>query len=195
MKKTLFTIVLSLFVSTSAFAADKAKNDAEMMEKMKAAATPGEQHKMLADMAGSWNYTSKMWEAENTAPEETKGSSKMKMILGGRFLQQEIKGKAMGTNFEGIGVTGFDNIKNQYQTTWMDTMSTSIMKGTGSFDAASKTIKESGTFTCPTTGKEEKYRSEWKMIDKNNMVYAMYGTGMDGKGPEFKTMEITYKRR
>ena len=200
MQKTLFTLILSLFVSTSAFAADKAKTKddpkmQEMMKKMAEASTPNEHHKRLADMAGNWSYTSKMWESENATPEESKGTSKMKMILGGRWLQQDIKGKAMGMPFEGMGLTGYDNIKGQYETLWLDTMGTAAMKGTGNYDEASKTLKDSGQFTCPATGKDEKYRGEWKIIDKNNMVYTMYSAGMDGKGPEFKNMEMTFKRR
>lgn len=140
---------------------------------------PGAAHKVLAEMAGKWSYTSMMWMSADVKPEESKGKSVMKMIFGGRFLHHEIKGKAMGQPWEGLGYTGFDNVKQKYQTVWMDGMSTGIMHGEATFDAATKTLKDAGSFSCPVTGKDRTYRSEWKITDKNNMLFAMYGVAMD----------------
>lgn len=196
----LASLLVTTFALHSASAADAIKTAApdakmaEMMKKMKEAGTPGAPHKMLADMAGDWSYTSKHWMAPDAKPEEGKGTSHLKMIMGGRWLQHETKTMMMGMPYEGMGLTGYDNVKKTYETTWVDNMGTSLMKGEGSFDTASKTIKDSGTYSCPITEKERSYRAEWKLIDKNNMVYSMYGTGMDPKGPEFKTMELTFKR-
>ena len=40
----------------------------------------------------------------------------------------------MGMSFEGMGVTGYDNLKGKYDTIWMDNMASGMMHGTGSFD-------------------------------------------------------------
>lgn len=182
-----------LFSLSTAFAEI---NKEDMMKKMQEASTPGEPHKMMAQMAGNWTFVSKFWESAEGKPEETKGTSSMKMILGGRYLQQENKGKAMGMDFTGIALMGYDNIKQQYDTLWIDDMSTAMMKGTGSYDAASKTINEKGEMSCPmTANKKAEFRAEWKIVDKNNSVYSMYGKGPTGEGKEFKMMEITYKRK
>ncbi|MDZ4676715.1 MAG: DUF1579 domain-containing protein [Oligoflexia bacterium] len=199
MKKNLFLLIMTVAMSVTAVAADTAKipNDPKHQEMMKAwtaYATPGAPHKILADMAGNWKYTSKWWESADGKPQESKGTSSMKMILGGRFLQHDTKGLAMGMPFEGMGLVGYDNIKNKYETIWLDNMGTGVMHGTGDFDAATKTLTDSGEFSCPMK-KERKstYRGEWKVIDKNNMTYTMHGPGMtDNK--EFKMMEMTYKR-
>ncbi len=168
---------------------------AEMMKAFQAAATPGTQHKMLAGMAGKWTYTSKFWESAEAKPEVSKGTSTMKMILGGRYLQHDIKGKAMGMPFEGLGITGYDNVKGEYSTIWLDNMGTGIMSGKGSFDESSKTLTDSGEFTCPIAqNKTQSYRGEWHIVDKNNMVYSMYSAGMNVGGPQFKNMEMTFKR-
>lgn len=204
MKNYFLTFLIVSLTSALSFAVDPAtpKMDTgmdpkmqEMMKKAQEMGKPGPEHKVLSDLAGDWTYKSKFWHEPNGKPEETTGTSKLKMIMGGRWLQQDIKGKAMGMPFEGMGLTGYDRVKKEYQTMFIDNMGTSAAVGKGTFDTAAKTLKETGSYSCPITEKERGYRAEWKILDKNNMAYSMYGTKMDGTGPEFKTMEITYKRK
>ncbi len=193
---------LTLLLSLSSFQAvadEKPATDPkmqEMMSKMKEYSTPGEPHKTLASMAGSWTYTSKWWPTADAKPEESKGTSKIKMIMGGRYLQHETKGMAMGQPFEGMGLTAYDNIKKKYETIWLDNMGTGIALGSGDFDAATKTLVDNGQFSCPMTKDQTaEYRGEWKIVDKNNMIYSMFGKGIQDEGPEFKTMEMIFKRK
>lgn len=72
-------------------------------------------------MAGSWIYTSKYWESEGAKPESSNGTAKLKMILGGRFMENDIKGKAMEMPFEGMGITGYNNVMGkirEYRAEW-----------------------------------------------------------------------------
>ncbi len=192
-------LFLVMFCCAIAFAKDHAKKEMdpkqqEMMKSWHEYATPGAPHKMLSDMVGKWNYTSKFWEsAEAQQPEESKGSSTFKMILGGRFLQHDTKGKAMGMDFTGMGLTSYNNLKKKYETLWLDNMGTGMMHGEGTFDEATKTLNDKGEFTCPMTKDQRSYRGEWKIIDKNNMVYSM--SGPDLKGKDHKQMEMTFKRK
>lgn len=203
MKTILATLVL--IVSTTAFSADKAtdkaaagpdaKAMAEMMKAFEKYGTPGKEHKMLGDMAGEWTYTSKMWMQADGQPEESSGTASMKMILGGRWLQHESKGTAMGKPFEGMGYTGYDNIKKKYVTIWMDSMSTGLVSGEGTYDAKNKVYHDKGSFTCPITPEKERaYRSEWKILGKNKMVFSMFGAN-PGETKEFKNMEMTFTRK
>jgi hypothetical protein len=196
--KTTLIYSLMMLMSVSAFAEDAAPaadaKKQEMMKKWQAAATPGENHKMLAGMAGNWKYTSKWWDAADAKPAESTGTSKIKMIMGGRFLQHETKGKAMGMPFEGMGLTGYDNVKGKFDTIWLDNMGTGMMRGTGTFDSSTKTLKDSGEYSCPISDdKTREYRSEWKIVDKNNMTYTMWGPGLED-GKEFKQMEMIFTR-
>jgi hypothetical protein len=196
MKQVLVAIVFS---SLAAWSADKVQGGMdpqmqEMMKKYQAAATPGEQHKMLSEMAGSWKYVSKMWEKPDAQPQESKGKTQFKKILGGRWIQQEFKGMAMGQPFEGLGLLGYDNVKGKFESVWMDTMSTGAMRGEGTLDASTNTIKETGTSSCPISAdKTQEFRSDWQLVDKKKMVFSLYGKGPTD-GPEFKMMEITYTR-
>jgi len=188
---TLFILALTL-VQSPVFAAD----DAKMMDKFKEYSTPSEGHKKLQQMAGKWTYTSKMWMTADAKPEESTGTSTMKMIFGGRYLEQEVKQKSHGSNYDGMGLIGFNNLTKNYQTVWIDNMGTGIMEGTGSFDEATQTLTDNGKFTCPFTkaaDHQRDYRTELKIADKNNATFTMYSPDLDS-GKEYKMMELTYKR-
>lgn len=164
----------------------------EMMEKCIEAGKPGAGHKAVEGMAGSWDFTVKMWMDPSAPPESSPGKSEIRWILGGRFLEQKVTGTSMGQPFEGIGLLGFDNVTQKYQSIWLDSMSTAMMTGTGSYDAASKTITETGTFSCPMQGKRCEYRAVTRLSDKDRFTYEFFTAGPDGK--EMRMMEIQYVR-
>jgi hypothetical protein len=174
--------------SAAAGAAEDAK-----MAKWKEFATPGEAHKRLEPLIGRWTHASKWWESPEAAPQESQGTSEAKWILGNRFIQQDVRGEMMSEPFEGIGITGYDNVKQEYSSVWLDNMGTGIMTSSAQYDPASNSLKEQGTFACPLTGdKNMSYRGIWKLTDANSHTYEMYMKDKDGK--EFKSMEIQYTR-
>ena len=65
--------------------------------------------------------------------------------MGGRYLEQRFKGDIMGMPFEGIGYTGYDNVKKQYWGTWMDNMSTGMMTSTGTAPPTGRSWTFNGT--------------------------------------------------
>ena len=198
-----FVLISALFVSGAAFAADEAApadapaqdkaaaDKAAMMEKMKAASTPGAEHKVLEILAGRWTAASKFWMDPNAPAEESTGTAATEMVFGGRFLKETYKGTAHGEPFEGVGYTGYDNVKKQYVGNWVDSMATGIMNSTGEYDAASKTLKTGDTMSCPING-EAKMRMENVITDNDHHTLTGYMTGADGK--ESKGMEIVYTR-
>jgi hypothetical protein len=191
----LLTLVLCLG-SFNSFADEKA--DAAMKQEMegkfKILTTPTDAHKKLALQAGNWTYTTKSWHTPESQPESSPGTSVMKMVLGGKYLQQDAKGTAMGMPYEGMGLIGYDTLKKRYDTIWLDNMSTAIVSGHGELDQKNQILKDQGEFTCPMEKDlNGKYRAEWKMVDQNNMIYTMFMNAA-GTGKEFKMMEITYKR-
>ncbi len=156
--------------------------------------TPGENHKVLEPFIGKWTNTVKFWMKPGDKAQESKGTNENAWILGGRFVKQDYHGTMMDNQpFDGVGITGYDNVKGEYQSIWLDTMMTGMMYGTGSYDAAKKTVSIGGTFSCPMTGdKATWYRSEWKVISNDRHQYLSYGKGPDGK--EFKNMVIDFTR-
>ena len=102
--------------------AEKQMDMQAMMEAYAKLATPGEPHKQLASLAGSWTTKTKEWMEPGKPPTESAGSAEMKTLLDGRFLQQEFTGEMMGHPYSGIGTTGYDNLRKRYVSTWIDTM-------------------------------------------------------------------------
>jgi hypothetical protein len=189
---------LSLFFAVSAQGADKKPAMSEemqaMMAKAKEAGTPGAEHAILKPLEGSWNVTGRSWmKPTEKKPTMSSGTSTLSWVMGGRFLKQEYKGDMMGQPFEGLGYMGYDKVKKEYVSVWMDSMATGLFEGSGSYDATTKTVGETGNFSCPVTGdKDMWYRSDWKMVDNDTNVFTMYMKDPNGK--EFKSMELTYKR-
>jgi Protein of unknown function (DUF1579) len=123
-----------------------------MMDLYTKLATPGEQHKLLAGMAGTWNTTTKSWMDPNQPPEETTGTCKHAMLMAGRFLQQECTGTMMGQPFKGMGMTGYDNHAKKYVATWIDSMGTGIYFFEGSIGHDGKTITMESRYDDPMAG-------------------------------------------
>ena len=101
---TLMSLCLVLATSVAMAKGKKAEKPMDpqaMMEVYTKLAAPGEQHKQLASLAGSWTTKTKEWMEPNKSPTESTGSAEMKMLLDGRFLQQELTGQMMGSHSPG----------------------------------------------------------------------------------------------
>jgi hypothetical protein len=162
-----------------------------MMEVFQKLATPGPQHKILASLVGKWDTRGQCW-AEPGKPMESKGTLEQKMLLDGRFLQQEFSGDTMGMPFRGVCLIGYDNHLKKYVSTWIDTMGTGILFMEGSGSADGKTINLSGRFEDPIKG-PMLFRTVYRIIDQSKNTFEMYGT--DKSGTEEKMMETAYTRR
>jgi hypothetical protein len=162
-----------------------------MMEIYIKLGTPGTPHKMLEDLVGTWTAKSRMGVETGKLMEET-GVSEQKMVLGGRFLQQEYSGQMMGAPFTGIGYTGYDNYKKKFVSTWMDSMGTAILFFEGTASPDGKTITQECSHEDPVRGPMV-WRSVTRIVDENNNTFEMYGIYQGGK--EEKMFEITYTRK
>ena len=172
--------------------AEPSPADKAMMEEMEKAAAPGENHKLLEKMAGNWDCTVKMWMGPGE-PDVSKGTSKGKLILGGRFVMDEYEGTFMGKPFAGHGLTGYDNQKGKFVGSWADTAGTGIMNSVGTYDAASKSFTFIAEMTDPTApDKTVKMKEVIKLVDDNTHVFEMWE---DQDGKPAKVMEITYSRK
>lgn len=171
---------------------DPAKQAA--MEAMQQLGSPSEGHKALEPFVGTWTYTAQWWMSPDGAPESMRGTTTSRLIFGGRFLQQEVRGEVEGQPpFEGIGLTGYDNIRKEYSSAWLDNMSTGIMTGTGQFDHSTNTLTEHSDFSCPMTGEAHRTaRAVWTVVDPDHNTYESYMRTPEGA--EYKAMRIEYAR-
>jgi hypothetical protein len=106
-----------------------------------------------------------------------------------------VQGTAMADMpaFEGMGVIGYDNFRQQYVTGWVDNMNTAVFTSTGKADPSGKTFTFTGKADVPGLNKKDvSHRSVLTFQGNDRITEEMFSPGPDGK--EFKTMEITYSR-
>jgi len=153
-------------------------------------ATPGAPHKLLARMAGTWSMKGSCRMEPGGDLIEHTGISEQRMILDGRFLQQDFKGEMMGISFTGIGFTGYDNHKGKYVSTWLDSFGTGIynFEGTGSADG--RTITQTCSYDDPVRGPLT-WRNVTSIVDDNTLEFRMYTTDSGGKEDEMAVFVYT----
>ena len=163
-----------------------------MMEVYMKMGTPGVPHKVLANLVGSWTTKTRAWMEPDKPPMEDTGTCEQKMLLDGRYLQQEYTGKMMGSLFKGINVIGYDNHTKKYVSTWVDSMSTGIYFFEGTASADGKIITQMSSYDDPVRGPTV-WRSITRIVNIDTLEYEMYLTSSGGK--EEKIMEMTVTRR
>ena len=189
MKKiNLLFILLAGILNTAHLSAQSQEDMKAFMNYM----TPGPIQQMMAKSVGAWTGTVTMWMQPGAPPTTSTMETNNEMILGGRYLQGLNKGSMMGMPFEGIGITGYDNAKKVFVSSWVDNMGTGIIYMEGNWDENAKTINMSGKSTDPITGKDIPTREVWKFVDDTHQVLEMYFTE---KGQEFKGMELAYSKK
>ena len=185
-----------------AFAQDKSgqPDPEEMMAKMEALGKPGENHRLLAELVGSWDCKVTFWMAPGAPPSVSLGTAVRKVILDGRYFVMDTAvkmqmpgpdGQMHPVDYKGMQIDGYDNMKGKFFSTWMDNMGTGVLMAEGSYDPASKTFTyHSEEETMP--GTKTKVRGVVKVIDKDHYLFEWYE---EHGGKEEKTMEITYTRQ
>lgn len=181
--------ILSLFLTPNIFSQDEdmAAQQQAWMEYM----TPGPMHEMMAKSVGDWKATIKFWMDPAGEPTVTEGTSKVEMILGGRYLKETSNSMVMGMPMEGLNLVGYDNATKEFTSIWIDNMGTGTMIAKGSYDDETKTITLHGSMVDPMTGKDTKFRETLQIVDDNHHVFEMY---TDRDGQEVKSMEVEYTR-
>jgi hypothetical protein len=165
-----------------------------------ALAQPNENHKLLAQLAGDWNYKLTFWMAPGLPPSESTGTSVCKLIMDGRYLLANISGKfampgpdgqMQDVDFKGMAIDAYDNVKQKFFSTWIDNMGTSIEMLEGTYDPATRTFTYQ-TEEEPMPGVKKKARELVKLGDPNHYTLEWYE---DQGGKEVKTMQISYTRQ
>ena len=134
-----------------------------------------------------------MWMVPGAPPQVSDGTSEMRMIMGGRFLEDVTTSTYNGMPFEGRGISGYDNLKKKFVYVWIDNTGTGIMVGKGTYDPKTRSFVYFTEGPDLMTGKMKTYRGVETMIDADNWKSEMFEKRPDGK--EFKSMEAVYKRK
>jgi len=185
----------------SAIKPDPAKPDeAGMMAMMMELAKPGENHKRIQEVAGTWSYQTKWWMNPESPPNESSGTMVARSVMDGRYLISDHTGKIQmpgpdgkmaDAEFKGMAVEGYDNAKKKYVASWIDNMGTGIMNLEGTYDPATKALTYLAEYEA-MPGMKTKFREVVTKIDENHRKMEFFE---DRGGKEVKTMQIDYARK
>lgn len=189
MKRMTLTLCAILLLTT---VTDLYAQSADEMKKWQDFMTPGAMHKWLAKYNGTWDVemTSFMDPAN---PQKSNGTGVYTSLMNGLYQAGDFKSDMMGMPFQGHSITGYDNAKKLFVSTWVDNFGSGIIYMTGTYDEASKTLHMKGTQTDPMTGKDAFIRQEMKVVNEDSYNLLMYGPGPDGK--EMLFMSGVFKRK
>jgi hypothetical protein len=135
----------------------------KMLEGAKKWTSPCPAHEKLKEFVGKWDVTAMVMGSPGG-----KSKAEFTSILGGRFVRQDFDGQLMGMAYQGLGLIGYDNFKQAYVSTWVDSASTYKLDSQGKFDQSGKTLIFYGTMDEYLTGendKEVKFVYRWKDAD------------------------------
>jgi hypothetical protein len=135
---------------------------------------PGEHHRHLQALAGTWKAECKCWMAPGTEPQVSEGINRVTPLFGGRYIKQEYQGKFNEKSFEGIGYLGYDNAAKKYNSSWIDSMSTAICFEEGTCDASGKVFTFGGEHVCPMDGTPKKSQNIMRIINKDKYEFEMH---------------------
>jgi hypothetical protein len=159
------------------------------------AATPGPMHAHLAEGVGVWRGKTQMWMGPGAEPASSECTSTVTPMMDGRYIKCEMSGDMPGMGpFNGFGLFAYDNVAQEFQTTWIDNCGTGIATGAGERSSDGKTMTWTYTYNCPVTKKPTTMREIERITGKDSKTLEMYG--IDPKtGKEFKMMEIALTRQ
>ncbi|MHC5002786.1 MAG: DUF1579 domain-containing protein [Planctomycetota bacterium] len=176
----------------------------EMMQEYMATLQPGPAHRALDPSIGSWDTTTKMWwGGPGSEPVVTTGTAERKWILDGRFMLEEMTSEIMMPDpstgqmkampWQGMGLFGYDNYRKMYVGAWADSMSTALLRSTGSADPSGTVFTYYGEMDEPmlgVVGRMVKYVT--KRVSENTEIFSIYDLHA---GNDYKVLEITYRRK
>ncbi len=145
--------------------------------------SPGKEHEELKAMEGVWDAALKMGDGS-----EVKAESEFKMTCEGMWLTSDFRADFGGMKFQGKGLDGYDSVKKQYVSIWVDSMSGSPMVMRGTKEGKVTTMTGEG----PGPAGDTKYKTISTQDSNDKMSFQMFMTA-DGKDVE--VMSVTYTRR
>ena len=177
-------------------------NEAEISKQRVELSKPGENHKLLAMIAGTWNFTGRHFPVDpgpNKKPTELSGRLVRKSLWDGRYFIAETTGEKLKmpwsdgkeVTYKDMTIEGYDNVKKRFVSAAIDNhWDTGIIPLEGSYDSATKTfVYNIEIETSP--GTKIKIRRLVKLLDNDHYTEEWY---REHNGQEVKVTETRYTR-
>jgi hypothetical protein len=149
------------------------------------------EHERLTAMCGVWDVEMTFWFRPGAAGITTKGTSTIRPLLQGLFVEEKIEGALNGAPFTTLAWTGFNTSTHQYEATRIATTSSARIAETGNYDETARQFELQADY--PLAGDTWHQRTVIKPESADAMTAASYLSF--GNVPEWKAVEIKYTRR
>ncbi len=142
---------------------------------------PGPHHRHLDQLVGEWSGEFTLWMDADATPIVSHGTVSRRWILGGRFLEESVKAQGEQATYNSVGYIGYNNLDGQYQTVWMDNMSTAIHTETGTYHDDTKILHTRGSDRDPVTGRVTTTWTKLDLSDPARHTATGWAVGPDGR--------------
>jgi Protein of unknown function (DUF1579) len=146
----------------------------------------------LAKRAGEWTRTIRFVGGSNAETPPSTGTSRISVILNGRFIQEQNEDVVFGRPVSGTRIYGYNDSTKQYEAAWLYTMSPAILNLTGTSTDGGKVVDYAGT-TYTANGGKTRLHARVRQIDNDQFIVTLYTADADGKEAPFQ--ETTYQRK
>lgn len=162
----------------------------EMMRAYMKLGMPAEEHKEMLESAGTWTTHAEFMTAPGAPPSESTGEAVITPVMGGRYMHIVLEMDFMGMPYRGEGHFGYDNGRERFVSTWIDSMSTQISYMTGTTNDDGALVMTGETFTPGVGVTDMKIVERW--IGDDAWVQTFYDQTPAGEWTKSGT--ITYSR-
>lgn len=156
---------------------------------------PSSPHQFLAQLAGSWQGTSKIWFEPGSLLDESPVLGSIQLVLDGRFALLLYQGSIEGKAQHGIFTFGFNTQLDRYEASWVDSWhnNTAIMFCTG--QAIANGFQVLGSYPDPSGGPDWGWRTEIILEDADHLTITAYNIVPDGNEAKATEAKLTRVRK
>jgi hypothetical protein len=154
--------------------------------------TPGPHHRQLDQLVGEWAAEYTLRTGPDASPVVTHATIRRAWVLDGRFVQETVRAEGPQGSFDGLGYIGFDNFDGQYESVWLDSLSTAMSIEAGTLHPDGKVMHSRGEQRDPVTGRLINAWSKLDMSDPDR--HELIGYATDPAGHTFRAVEAVFER-
>ncbi len=149
------------------------------------------EHTRLVAMSGTWDVEMTLWLRPGSEGLTTTGTSTIRPLLGGLFVEEQIDGALNGVPFTTLAWTGFNTATHQYEATQISSTNSIRIAETGGFDEKANQFELKADYR--QSGETWHQRTVIQPTTADAMIATSYLSF--GNVPEWKAVEIKYMRR